>query len=110
MTQPIEPRTLAGTLEDLGRRGYAQGFEPTPGGLRLTGQGRTYRSDELQIVEHHRFEGASDPADMSVVYAVEATDGTRGVLVDAFGTYADPELGAVLRDIADRAERRRPAA
>jgi hypothetical protein len=30
--------------------------------------------------------------------------------VDAFGTYADPDLGAVLRDIADRAERRKPAA
>jgi hypothetical protein len=110
MAQPIEGRTLAATLDDLGRRGYTRSFEPTPGGLRLTDAARTYRPDELRIVEHHRFEGTTDPGDMSVVYALEAADGTRGVLVDAFGTYADPALGAVVRSIPDHAEPRRPAA
>jgi len=33
---------------------------------------------------------------MSIVYALEGSDGTRGILVDAFGTYADPAVGAVL--------------
>jgi hypothetical protein len=110
MAQPIEPRTLAATLDDLGRRGYTRSFEATRDGLRLADQDRTYRADELQIVEHYRFEGASDPGDMAVVYALEAADGARGVLVDAFGTYADPDVGAVIREVADRAEQRRPAA
>jgi hypothetical protein len=38
---------------------------------------------------------------MAVVYALESTDGTRGVLVDAFGIYADPEVGALLSVIPD---------
>jgi hypothetical protein len=110
MTYPTESRTLAATLEDLRHRGFEQSFEPAGGGLRLPGGDRIDRADELTIVEHHRFEGASDPGDMAVAYAIQATDGRRGVLVDAYGTYADPAIGEVLRDIADAAERRRPAA
>ena len=47
----------------------------------------------------HRFEGESDPDDMSVVYAIESQDGTRGVLVDAFGTYADPHVAEILKQV-----------
>jgi hypothetical protein len=110
MTYPTETRTLTATLEDLRRRGFRQSFEPTGRGLRLPDGGRIYGAHELTIVEHHRFEGASDPGDMAVAYAIEAADGSRGVLVDAYGTYADPAIGEALRDIADGAERRRAAA
>jgi len=101
--------TLAGTLEHLRRRGVTASFGAAPPGLRVTGSDRVYRPDQLRIVEHYRFEGVSDPDDMAVVYAIEADDGTRGVLVDAFGTYADPDVGAILRNIADLAEQRRLA-
>ena len=60
---------------------------------------------DVRIVDHYRFEGTSDPDDMSVIYALEARDGTRGTLTDAFGTYADPSVGAVL----DRMGRARTA-
>ena len=50
----------------------------------------------MTIRDYYRFEGTSDPDDMSIVYALEGSDGTRGILVDAFGTYADPAVGAVL--------------
>jgi hypothetical protein len=33
---------------------------------------------------------------MSVIYALEARDGTRGTLTDAYGSYADPAVGAVV--------------
>jgi len=29
---------------------------------------------------------------MSIIYAVEATDNEKGLLIDAFGTYANREL------------------
>jgi hypothetical protein len=50
----------------------------------------------VTVREFHRFEGTSDPDDMAVVYALEASDGTRGTLTDAFGTYADPAVGRVV--------------
>jgi hypothetical protein len=44
----------------------------------------------------------SDPDDSSVVYATETDDGTRGLLVDAFGPYADPEVGRLLERVRIR--------
>jgi hypothetical protein len=110
MSHPIEPTTLAGTIEELRGRGYTESFEPSTHGLRVAGREKIYPAEELSIRESHRFEGASDPDDLSVVYAIEATDGTRGVLVDAFGTYADPAVAQVLRDIHIRRAAPRPEA
>jgi hypothetical protein len=102
MSHPIEPTTLAGTVEQLRGRGYTASFQPSTHGLRVAGREKIYRAEELSIQESYRFEGASDPDDLSVVYAIEAADGTRGVLVDAFGPYADPAVARVLRDVRVR--------
>jgi hypothetical protein len=106
MSHPIEPTTLAGTVEQLRGRGYTASFEPSAHGLRVAGREKIYPAEELSIQESYRFEGASDPDDLAVVYAIEAADGTRGVLVDAFGPYADPAVAQVLQDI--RVQRRGP--
>jgi hypothetical protein len=86
-------------LDELMRRGFVASFIATPGGLRLVGEGRTLAPDELTIRAYRRFEGVSDPDDMSIVYAIEARDGTRGTLVDAFGVYASPAVAAVLNHV-----------
>jgi hypothetical protein len=93
--------TLAGTLDDLVRRGFTERFRVAGGGLRAT-EGKTFRADELTIREFHRFEGVSDPDDMSIVYAIESRDGTRGTLVDAFGVYSNPDVSAVLEGVPIR--------
>jgi hypothetical protein len=94
--------TLAGTLDALARRGYTARFGVAGDGLRAAESGRTFRADELLIREFHRFEGVSDPDDMSIVYAIESRDGTRGTLVDAFGVYASPAVAAVLERVPIR--------
>jgi hypothetical protein len=95
----IEPTTVTAKLEELARRGYGANLAVVGGALRALNRGRGYKSDELAIREYHRFEGVSDPDDMSIVYAIESRDGTRGVLVDAFGVYANPDVGTVLKDV-----------
>lgn len=45
---------------------------------------------EFEITETHRFEGATDPGDEAVVYAIESKDGMmKGVITSAYGMYAD---------------------
>jgi hypothetical protein len=39
---------------------------------------------------------------MSIIYALETVSGIRGTLADAFGVYADPFVGAFVRDVAVR--------
>jgi hypothetical protein len=83
-------------VKGLQERGFTANFEFIDGFFRDLSSGRTFRADELTIVEHHRFEGSSDPDDLSICYALEARDGTRGVLVDAYGVYANPEVSEFL--------------
>ena len=94
--------TTADAMNGLKRRGFTADFEPLGKTLHVMGSERTFQPDELTIVEHHRFEGSSDPEEMAVVYAIEARDGTRGVLIDAYGVYANPDLSAFLKDVRMR--------
>jgi hypothetical protein len=94
--------TLAATLAALEQRGFTEHFEVTGDRIHAVERSRTFLPDELTIREVYRFEGVSDPDDMSIVYAIEARDGTRGTLIDAFGVYADPAVGALLERIPIR--------
>ncbi|MGQ0696008.1 MAG: hypothetical protein ACT4OL_10600, partial [Nitrospiraceae bacterium] len=86
-------------IEDLKKRGFTANFEFLNQAFQDVNSGRTFKADELTIVEHHRFEGASDPDDMSVVYAIESDDGRKGIVADAFGLYANPDLGGFLEKV-----------
>ena len=89
-------------IEELKKRGFIGNFEFLDQTFRDVNSGRTFKADELTIVEHYRFEGASDPDDMSVVYAIESNDGLNGVVADAFGLYANPDLGRFLEKVKIR--------
>ena len=95
-------RTLDRALEELMRRGYVERFAVRGGQLRALGSGQAFGADDLTIREYQRFEGVSDPDDASVVYAIETRSGTKGLLVDAFGPYADPEVGRLLETVEIR--------
>jgi hypothetical protein len=99
MEVPVEPLTLAGTLDDLERRGFTEHFKPSAGGLRGLHSGKLFGAEQLVIAEYYRFEGVSDPDDMAILYALETRTGLRGTLTDAFGAYADPAVADFMDDV-----------
>lgn len=100
MQYPIEPATLAGVMEELTRRGFGEHFTVAAGRLRAVATGQTFPASQVTVCEYHRFEGVSDPDDMSILYAIETRSGIRGTLADAFGVYADPLVGAFMDGVA----------
>jgi hypothetical protein len=54
---------------------------------------------EFEIAEIYRYEGDSDPGDQAVVYAIESSNGLKGILVTGYGAYSDAIDGAVLRKL-----------
>jgi len=91
--------TLRHVLDELGRRGYTEHFQAVDGGLVALGSGERFGSEDLTIRGYYRFEGTSDPDDMAITYAIETKSGVRGVLIDAFGVYADPTTGHALKGV-----------
>jgi hypothetical protein len=92
-------RTLDRVMEELEQRGYVEAFEVRNGRLVALGSGRAFDAGDVTIREYQRFEGVSDPDDASIVYAIETRGGPKGLLVDAFGPYADPEIGRLLERV-----------
>ncbi|HKN87581.1 MAG TPA: hypothetical protein VJV04_12025 [Nitrospiraceae bacterium] len=95
-------KTMTDAMQDLKQRGFTANFEFLNNSFRTVDGDKAFAPDQLTIVEHHRFEGMSDPDDLSVLYAIEGTDGTRGTVADAFGPYANPDLGAFLKTVKMR--------
>ena len=85
-------RTLVEALKKLEAAGYTASFKFTDGKLQCLDPQKTYKHDELQITEIHRFEGESDPADMSVLFALLCSDGVKGTVVSSYGAVADVKL------------------
>lgn len=81
--------TLSEATNDLQKRGFEHDFNLEKDKIYCKQLKMHYRPNEFNIVEVHRFEGMSDPNDNSVVYAIETSNGDRGLLVDAYGAYAD---------------------
>jgi hypothetical protein len=61
-------------------------------GLCVAGRDDYYKPQEITVHNFYRFEGVSNPDDMSILYLIETNDGTKGTLVDAYGPYADKQV------------------
>ncbi len=92
---------LMNRTQELQAQGFTIDFRVAGESLKVYGSGQSYQPDDLKIVNFFRFEGASDPGDMSILYAIETSDGIKGLLSDAFGTYSDGDVDEFVKKIHD---------
>ena len=93
--------TLSACINKLVGEGYTSNFKVDERGLATTDDGKHYKPEQVHIKNFFRFEGASDPADNSILYAIELDDGTKGTLTDAYGSYNDPNIGKFIKQVED---------
>jgi hypothetical protein len=92
--------TVVDALNGLKARGYTVNFNIAFDKLICSDNRVCLNPHEFEIVEMHRFEGNSNPADEDVVYAVESKSGDiKGVISSAFGLYADATSTAMLQKL-----------
>ena len=94
-------KTLSSCLNRLVRQGYEEDFKVNKSGLCGVHGKKSYQPEEVHIVDFFRFEGASDPADNSILYAIETNDGTKGTLTDAYGAYGDANVDKFIKQVED---------
>jgi hypothetical protein len=96
-------KTLAFCINKLVLDGYTVDYKVSEDGkklLSLTDE-KLYNPEQVSIVNFYRFEGASDPADNSILYVIETDDGGKGTLTDAYGPYADPNVSKFIDHIQE---------
>jgi len=81
--------TLSQAIDDLKQRGYTEDFNLQPHCIISPSKKLTLHPENFTVEEYYRFEGASNPDDSSVVFAIKSNTGIKGILVDAYGTYAE---------------------
>lgn len=71
-------------------RGYDANFNLLPDCIECKEHSLIIHPEDFEIDEVYRFEGMNDPGDNEVLYAISSSDHkVKGVLLDAYGTYAD---------------------
>jgi hypothetical protein len=81
--------TVVEAVEGLKQRGYSIDFNIEPGRLVCHQTPLSLAPADFGIAEVYRFEGNSDPDDEAVVYAIESTNGQKGLLVTGYGISAE---------------------
>ena len=113
MENTIKPHTFSNMLEalkSLDEAGYTTNFVQESGHLRAADSGEIFHPQDLKIVDIFRFEGASNPDDMAIIYVIEAKGGLKGTLVDSFGLYGSSDVGRFMNEVPDaRSEHKRVA-
>ena len=87
--------TLSEALNDLHKRGFIYDFNIDGNCIFCADNKIKINPEEFEISEYYRFEGDSDPADNSVVYAISSDKhNLKGVLVNGYGANSDkiPEV------------------
>ena len=89
--------TLAEAIARLTAAGFGDDFRATPRGLLAAAAGETFEPESLEIEEVVRFEGATDPADESILFALRGRSGVRGTYAAAYGPAMDPLDAEMIR-------------
>jgi hypothetical protein len=89
--------TLSEAIARLRARGFVRDFSAVAGGRLRCGEcGTDFDAATVHIEEIVRFEGASDPGDESILFALSGACGHDGLYSAAYGVDATPEDIAVV--------------
>ena len=93
--------TLTERVNKAIKDGYTDTLKVTKQGLYSTAKDKVYAPADVKVIDFNRFEGQSDPADNAIMYVIETTDGVKGVLIDAYGAYADEQVNKFMTEVEE---------
>ncbi len=97
----VQMKTLTASLNSFYLKGYTENYKVDNLGLKALSTEKIYQPDNVKVLDFHRFEGPTDPADESILYAIETEDGCKGTLVDAYGPYADSKITSFMQRVEE---------
>jgi hypothetical protein len=94
-------KSLSSCSNKMREMGYKEDFQVDKNGLSTFGGSKSWKPEEVKIVNFYRFEGASDPGDNIIMYVIETNDGMKGTLVDGYGAYASDDVSKFIVQVEE---------
>lgn len=91
--------SLAGAIKALQQKGYIQDFNLHPEWIECPPLKLRLAPEEFHVDEIHRFEGMTNPDDSAILFAISSSAGVKGLLVDAYGVYAEALSPIMIRKL-----------
>lgn len=88
--------TLVDAIDDLRKKGYDRDFNLREACLECSASGLQLSPDDFEITGTYHFDGSTDVDDEVVLYTIESKNGLKGLLVNAYGIYADSVSDALI--------------
>ncbi|MEO8934192.1 MAG: hypothetical protein ABI295_07775 [Xanthomarina sp.] len=86
-------------------RGYTCNFKCENGCLIELDSKKNYLPQQITILREHRFEGMSNPSDMSILYVIETDDNLKGLVTSSYGANGDTSVGEFFKEIPKENDR-----
>ena len=92
--------SLSEAMNGLKANGYLEDFNLKCDCIECPSLQLQITPEHFTIDEFHRFEGMSSVDDNSIVFAITSDNGVKGLLVDAYGVYANSLNESMIRRLA----------
>lgn len=87
-------------LKSYQRKGYTSNYKMLDGKLLDIENNISFDAAEVKIVDEYRYEGMSNPSDLSILYILEVSDKSKGTLLMPYGPSGDGELGWFMKEVS----------
>lgn len=95
-------RDFADAVESFKEKGYTYTYQLKDNAISCEELKKTYLPTQLTINESYTHDSGTDPGSESTVYAIESNDGEKGLLIVAYGVYADPEKAKIIDQLLSK--------
>lgn len=80
-------------------RGYISNFKCENGIMMELVTKNKYQPNQFTIEREYRFEGMSNPSDLSILYIIKTDDGLKGMVTANYGADSDTEIDEFFKNI-----------
>lgn len=77
--------TLSQATQHYIQQGYTENYKLKNDSIENSDKETTVSPDDFTVDAVHRFEGMTNPADNTIMYAISCNNGSKGIAVEAYG-------------------------
>ncbi len=94
-----EMKTPVEMINKLREKQFLYDFEIIDGRFICKETNESFLPGDLIIEKTYRYEGDSDPSDATIIYAISSSTGTKGIIMDAYGAYANAKISEAIKQV-----------